>query len=85
MDLSEWRGRIDEVDQELVDLINRRLEYAVEIGRIKRAEGVEVHDPQRERDLLQKLREYNQGPLGDRALIDVFTRIIAEARDIEQQ
>ena len=85
MDLSEWRGRIDEVDQELVDLINRRLEYAVEIGRIKRAEGVEVHDPQRERDLLRKLREYNQGPLGDRALIDVFTRIIAEARDIEQQ
>ena len=85
MDLSEWRGRIDEVDEELVDLINKRLEYAVEIGRIKRAEGLEVRDPQRERDLLQRLRQYNQGPLGDSALVDVFTRIIAEARDLEQQ
>ncbi|MCY3761027.1 MAG: chorismate mutase [Gemmatimonadetes bacterium] len=85
MDLSEWRARIDEVDEELVDLINRRLEYAVEIGRIKRAEGLEVRDPQRERDLLQRLREYNQGPLGDSALVDIFTRIIAEARDLEQQ
>ena len=85
MDLSEWRARIDEVDEELVDLINRRLEYAVEIGRIKREEGLEVRDPQRERDLLQRLREYNQGPLGDSALVDVFTRIIAEARELEQQ
>ncbi len=85
MDLSEWRARIDEVDEELVDLINRRLEYAVEIGRIKREEGLEVRDPQRERDLLQRLREYNQGPLGDSALVDVFTRLIAEARELEQQ
>ena len=85
MDLSEWRARIDGVDEELVDLINRRLEYALEIGRIKRAEGLEVRDPQRERDLLQRLREYNQGPLGDSALVDVFTRIITEARDLEQQ
>ena len=85
MDLSEWRARIDEVDEELVDLINRRLQYAVEIGRIKREEGLEVRDPQRERDLLQRLREYNQGPLGDSALVDVFTRIIAAARDLEQQ
>ena len=85
MDLSDWRGRIDEVDQELVDLINRRLEYAVEIGRIKRAEGLEVRDTQRELDLLQRLREYNQGPLGDSALVEVFTRIIAEARNLEQQ
>lgn len=85
MDLSEWRARIDELDEELVDLINKRLEYAVEIGRIKRAEGLEVRDPQRERDLLQRLREYNQGPLGDSALVDVFTRIIAEARELEQQ
>ena len=85
MDLSEWRARIDEVDEELVDLINRRLGFAVEIGRIKRAEGLEIRDPQRERDLLQRLREYNQGPLGDSALVDIFTRIIAEARDLEQQ
>ena len=85
MDLSEWRARIDEVDEELVDLINKRLEYAVEIGKIKRAEGLEVRDPQRERDLLQRLQQYNQGPLGDRALVDVFTRIIAEARGLEEQ
>ena len=85
MDLSEWRARIDEVDEELVDLINRRLQYAVEIGRIKRAEGLEIRDPQREQDLLRRLRDYNQGPLGDSALVDVFTRIIAAARDLEQQ
>ena len=36
MDISDWRAKIDTVDQILVDLVNRRLEFAIEIGRIKR-------------------------------------------------
>ena len=56
MGLSEWRARIDQVDRELVDLINERLGYALEIGKIKRVEGLEVYDPKREADLLQKLQ-----------------------------
>ena len=52
MDLSDWRARIDTVDRILLDLINRRLEYAVEIGRIKRAHGREVRDEQREREVI---------------------------------
>ena len=38
MDLDHWRARIDEVDARLLQLINERLEYAVEIGKIKQAE-----------------------------------------------
>ena len=83
MGLSEWRARIDQVDRELVDLINERLGYALEIGKIKRVEGLEVYDPKREADLLQKLQEYNVGPMRDSAVFDIFSRIIAEARELE--
>ena len=83
MGLSEWRARIDQVDRELVDLINERLGYALEIGKIKRVEGLEVYDPKREADLLQKLQEYNVGPMRDNAVSDIFSRIIAEARELE--
>ena len=83
MGLSEWRARIDQVDRELVDLINERLGYALEIGKIKRVEGLEVYDPKREADLLQKLQEYNVGPMRDNEVFDIFSRIIAEARELE--
>lgn len=84
-ELDDWRARIDVVDQVLVDLINRRLRYALEIGEIKRREGLAVRDAAREQALLQKLKDYNEGPLEDEALEDVFARIIRQARDLESR
>ena len=83
MDLSDWRARIDTVDRILVDLINRRLEYAMEIGEAKRAHGREVRDEEREREIIEGLTAHNEGPLSDGAVADIFNRIIAEARLLE--
>ena len=83
IDISDWRARIDTVDQILVDLVNRRLEFAIEIGRIKRDSGMQVRDATRERELIDRLQRYNNGPMSDAAISDLFTRIIAEARILE--
>lgn len=83
MDIGDWRERIDNVDRQLVDLINRRLEYAIEIGRLKRAIGQQVRDAARERALIERLQDYNGGPMSDAAIADLFARIIAEARVLE--
>ena len=83
MDISDWRARIDTVDQILIDLINRRLEFAIEIGRIKRSTGMQVRDAARERELIERLQRHNNGPMSDAAIEDLFTRIIAEARILE--
>jgi len=81
MDL--WRARIDTIDQVLVDLINRRLEFAIEIGRIKRDSGKQVRDVGREREVIERLQRHNNGPMSDAAIADLFTRIISEARILE--
>ena len=83
MDISDWRARIDTVDQILVDLVNRRLEFAIEIGRIKRNSGQQIRDATREKELIDRLQRYNNGPMSDAAISDLFTRIIAEARILE--
>ena len=85
MDLSDWRVRIDTVDQILVDLLNRRMRYALEIGQKQRAHGRQVRDPDREKAILDKLKVYNEGPLGDAAIEDIFNRIMQEARDLEEE
>ena len=84
MDLEHLRECIDQVDKELVDLLNRRMEFAVEIGGIKKAEGMLVRDPAREQAVLEKLKEHNKGPFSDRAIEEIFMRIMQEARYLEE-
>lgn len=83
MDIGEWRARIDAVDHILVDLINRRLEYAMQIGRLKRASGKQVRDVARERDIIEALKSHNSGPMSAEAVEEIFRRIMAEARILE--
>ena len=39
MEISEWRNRIDELESMIIELLNKRASYAVEIGKIKKAKA----------------------------------------------
>ncbi len=83
MDIPEWRKKIDEIDRKLVQLFNERAHAAQEIGRIKRARSLPVHEPERERTILKKICELNQGPLSDSELIQVYERLIDIMRALQ--
>ena len=55
MDLQELRGRIDEIDNNLVDLFQQRMDVSAEIARYKQRHNLPVHDPARERQKLHDL------------------------------
>lgn len=78
------RRRIDELDARLVQLLNDRAGCALEIGRIKQALGMEIYQPDREREVLRHVRELNGGPLDAQAIVRLFERIIDEARRLER-
>ncbi len=61
-ELDELRTRIDEVNLELLRLINERALLVQEIGRVKGSQGVYRFDPVRERMMLDKIKEHNDGP-----------------------
>ena len=64
MDLSDWRERIDGIDRQMIALLNERMQCAHEVGRIKKAAGKPIRDPERERDVIAKTKAYNQGLQG---------------------
>ena len=65
MTLDELRRDIDRVDEVLVRLLNERARCVCEIGRLKKEMGVEVYQPDREKDVLKHVREVaSEGPLG---------------------
>lgn len=83
MDISDWRKRIDELDKKLVELLNQRSRAAAEIGKLKRARGEPVYQPEREREVLERIQRLNNGPLSNAQLKRLFERIVDEAREVE--
>jgi len=84
--LDDLRDDIDRVDEVLVRLLNERARVACEIGRIKKELGIEVYQPEREKQVLAHVRGVAaEGPLGPDAIARLFERIIDEARRLERR
>jgi chorismate mutase-like protein len=84
MSIEDWRKRIDEIDGKLLELFNERTRCVIEVGKIKKAQNVRIYDPQREREILRRMKEQNLGPLDEEGLQRLFERVIDECRRIER-
>ena len=85
MDLEDWRKKIDEINGQLVELLSERARCALEVGKIKRANGQPIYVPERETAVLRQLESLNEGPLSNEAVQRIFRQIIDEARRLEQE
>jgi len=83
--LEELRSRIEAIDRQLVELIGRRREVALEIGRAKQTLGLPILDPQQEAKVVRRAAEIARDLGVDEELTrDVIWRIIAAARDAQE-
>ena len=85
MDISDWRKKIDEIDQQLVSLMNQRAQAAHEIGKLKRKAGMPIYEPDREQAVFKNALKANQGPLPERDLIRIYERVMDIMRKIQQE
>ena len=84
MTIDDFRREIDRLDSELLRIFNQRAEFALKIGEIKKARGLPVFDPVREKKIFQQMKEENPGPLDDDAIVRLFERVIDESRRLER-
>jgi chorismate mutase len=86
--IEELRTRIDVIDEQLVRLLNVRVACAVEVGRLKHEAGMPIYQPEREAQVLTRVRQSAtelSGPLTAEAVVRIFERIIDEARRAERE
>src|SRR6478609_442461 len=79
-ELESIRGKIDAVDRELHELINRRAELARAVGVSKHASGhlVDFYRPEREAEVLRMaLARNDKGPLRDEEVLRLFREIMS--------
>ncbi|HUG80655.1 MAG TPA: chorismate mutase [Bryobacterales bacterium] len=85
MDVSDWRARIDEIDWRLLELLNERVRCVLKLSPLKLRAAIPVYSPEREREVIGKLQERNQGPLDDEAVRRIFTLIMEEMRAVQER
>lgn len=84
MNLSHLRTKIDELDKKIISLLNERTDLALEVGKIKAENGVEVYAPERESQIYQKIERETKGPLPKEALKAIYREIMSAALAIEK-
>ena len=88
--LEEVRARIDQVDKELQTLINERASCALEVGRLKKKSAddeskVVYYRPERESQVLRRIKETNQGPLSSEEMARLFRELMSSCLALERR
>lgn len=84
MDIDDWRRKIDDVDMEILKLLNRRADYSIRIGEIKRRNSEPIYAPARETQIIERVVRENAGPLTAGGVRRIFERVIDESRRVEK-
>lgn len=85
MDLVDWRERINQVDRRILDLLNERVGYVLNLAPLKRQEGIPIHEPRREDQVLNNIKAQNRGPLNNEAVCRIFTAVMAEMKVVQAE
>jgi chorismate mutase/prephenate dehydratase len=83
--LIKRRKELDLINQKLLTLLNQRLRITLEIGKVKKEMGKKIYDTEREKEILDRLKRKNRGPLKEKDLRKIFTTIMKVCRQSQIQ
>jgi chorismate mutase/prephenate dehydratase len=82
-DLAPLRVQIDDIDQQLLDLLNRRARVAEQVGEVKKREGTPFFRPDRVAQVIQKMESANTGPLKNAHVSAIWREIMSACLALE--
>lgn len=81
--LNNLRNQIDSIDNQMLELLNQRMEVIKEVGKLKRINNAIIYRPEREKSILDRLNSLNGGLLTAPAIEAIFLEIFAVSRNYE--
>lgn len=84
--LDECRQHIDKIDDQILELLNKRMKVVERVGEIKNETGGAIYRPEREKAIIKRLSVKNKednGLLNDSAIEAIYLEIFAVARNLE--
>ena len=83
--ISDWRKKIDLLDEQIVQLLSERAQAATAIGELKNKSSLPIYEPKREQSVFEHVRRVNQGPLPDSELQHIYERIMDVMRTLQRR
>ncbi len=80
-EIEKHRDQIDEIDKELVALLNKRAGHSLVIRGLKPDAKMGLFDAKREEEILTKICGYNEGPLYNEYLREIYTTILKVSKE----
>ncbi len=83
VDLEESRRQIDEIDSQIVELFEKRMEIAGNVADYKMATGKPVFDKEREESKIEKLTQMTEDAFNKKCVAELFAQIMAMSRKFQ--
>ena len=85
LDLQECRRKIDEIDEEILRLFQKRMEICEDVAAYKIKAGKKVLDPERERQKIETLKSRADSEFNALGVQELFQQIMAISRKRQYQ
>jgi chorismate mutase / prephenate dehydratase len=81
--LDKLRFKIDEIDEQILALLNERMQVVADVGAFKSKTGGAIYRPEREKAILERMNSLNSGLLNATAIEAIYLEIFAVSRNLE--
>lgn len=85
MDLGQLRQGIDEIDRQIVELYEKRMEISRQVAEYKISTGKKVFDKAREEDKLRSVKAMTHNAFNSHGIEELFEQIMSMSRKLQYQ
>ena len=83
MKIAKYRNQIDEMDDQILALLNKRASLAIKIAQEKFDKRISVSVSHREEEIYERLSGQNEGPLQAQHIREIFAAIISTSKSLQ--
>ena len=82
--IKKLRERIDEIDEEIIQLLKKRMGISNEVGKLKEELHIPVEDNKREKEIIDRLTKKAGKNLSEEQLIRIFTTVFKSSKQVQE-
>ena len=80
----ELRQQIDDIDEEIIQLLQKRMGFSKEVGKLKEKLHIPIEDQVREKEIIDRLTQHAGTNLSEEQLIRIFTAVFKSSKQIQR-
>jgi len=84
MEIKNIRKKIDSIDLGIIKSLNKRASLSKRIGEIKRKLNKRVYAPEREKEIIKRIKGLNKGPISNNSLTSIYREIMSSSFSLEK-